>query len=108
MLSSADVKCSLFFGEGPRAPRKTGRVDGVLSHRFDTTGTFLCVWRNEAQTHHMKGAPAMMFALLNVIVGLVVSLDEEDPRHRADAVSQGNVPSMARVFDVHLCVRRRA
>ena len=56
----------------------------------------------------MKGAPAMMFALLNGIVGLVVSLDEEDPRHRADAVSQGNVPSMARVFDVHLCVRRRA
>ena len=56
----------------------------------------------------MNGAPAMMFALLNVIVGLVVSLDEQDPRHRADAVSQGNVASMARVFDVQLCVRRRA
>ena len=50
----------------------------------------------------------MMFALLNEIVRLVVSLDEQDPRRRADAVSQGNVASMARVFDVQLCVRRRA
>ena len=50
----------------------------------------------------------MMFALLNGIVGLVVSLDEQDPRHRADAVSQGNVASMARVFNAELCVLRRA
>ena len=56
----------------------------------------------------MNGAPAMMFALLNGIVGLVVSLDEGDPRHRADAVSQGNVASTARVFNVELCVCRRA
>ena len=58
--------------------------------------------------HHMNGAPAMMFALLNEIVGLVVSLDEQDPPRRADAVSQGNVASMARVFDVQLCVCSRA
>ena len=56
----------------------------------------------------MNGAPAMMFALLNGIVGLVVSLDEGDPHHRADAVSQGNVASMALVFDAELCVGRCA
>ena len=58
--------------------------------------------------HHMNGAPAMMFALLNEFVGLVVSLDEGDPHHRADAVSQGNVASLAQVFDGQLFVRRRA
>ena len=58
--------------------------------------------------HHMNGAPAMMFALLNEIVRLVVSLDEGDPHHRADAVSQGNVASMALVFDAELCVGRCA
>jgi hypothetical protein len=57
----------------------------------------------------MNGAPAMMFALLNNgIVGLVVSPDEGGPRHRADAVSQGNVASLAQVFDGQLFVRRRA
>ena len=48
----------------------------------------------------------MMFALLNGIVGLVVSLDEEDPRHRADAVSQENVASDG--FGLKFGVRRRA
>ena len=33
----------VFWGRAAGAPRRTGRVVGVLSHHFDTTGTF-CVY----------------------------------------------------------------
>ena len=34
---------SVFLGKGRGRAEEDGRVDGVLSHRFDTTGTF-CVY----------------------------------------------------------------
>ena len=41
---------SVFLGKGRGRAEEDGRVDGVLSHRFDTTGTF-CVY---GRTRHKR------------------------------------------------------
>ena len=95
-----------FFGEGPRARRG----ERVASLAFSLITLILLV-RFVCMAERRRNAPHEWPADVrssNGIVGLVVSLDEQDPPRRADAVSQGNVASTARVFNVELCVCRRA
>ena len=95
-----------FFGEGPRARRG----ERVASLAFSLITLILLV-RFVCMAERRRNAPHEWRADVrssNGIVGLVVSLDEQDPPRRADAVSQGNVASLAQVFDGQLFVRRRA
>jgi len=97
-----------FFGEGPRARRG----ERVASLAFSLITLILLV-RFVCMAERRTNAPNEWRAGDDVRASerdrrIGSPSGRRDPRHRADAVSQGNVASTARVFNVELCVCRRA
>ena len=97
-----------FFGEGPRARRG----ERVASLAFSLITMILLV-RFVCMAERRTNAPNEWRAGDDVRASerdrrIDSPSGRRDPRHRADAVSQGNVASTARVFNVELCVCRRA